>query len=254
MQFARHFRLSDAIGRGVRCDESGLYVGATPLLKCSASPDGRAAWRPRLLADLNRDLGETYGAPVTLAAKLGGLASVARALDRGDLAHAQVAALLLGLPDPRGNAVGKSMSAGADDLAAQLKAAGVAAASLDEASETPSRSEKFNPYHDERGRFTDAGGAVSDSNARAVSDARGGGADKPAHAGSSFQVNPNAPVAAPTRVALVQRFSCLDAFRACVQDAIFASGRSTAGCTADLATCKSTGLPKIFAPGIVGQR
>ena len=42
MEFARYFRLSEAEGRGVRCDESGLYVGATPLLERKASPSGRA--------------------------------------------------------------------------------------------------------------------------------------------------------------------------------------------------------------------
>lgn len=115
--------------------------------------------------------------------------------------------------------------------------------------------DKFNPYHDENGRFTDAAGAVATSGANAAIGAHGNvvtGAPSPTNAGASR--DSSEPAAATTRVVMAQRLSCLDAFRACVQDAIFVSGRSTAGCTAALATCKTTGLPTIFPPGIWGQQ
>jgi len=253
MQFARYFRLSDAPGAGVRCDESGLWVGETPLLERAAGPDGRSVWRSQPLADLDRDLGKAYGQPVAFAAKLGGLTSVARALDRGDFAHAQVAALLLRLPDPPEVAASRRASGDGRDLAAQLKFAGVLAASIDEGGKESNRIEKYNPYHDERGRFTDAADAVSESGARAMAGARDAGApDAPPRANPSVPPGASKP-AAETRVALVQRLSCLDAFRACVRDSNLSSGRSTAGCTAAWSTCRSTGLPTIFAPGLVGQ-
>jgi hypothetical protein len=125
MQFARYFRLTDPPGVGVRCDESGLFVGATPLLERDADPEIRGAWRPRPLADLECDLSETYGAPVALADKLGGLASVARALNRRDIAHAQVAALLLGLPDPPEVAKSEPTQNDLRQLARALEATGL---------------------------------------------------------------------------------------------------------------------------------
>jgi hypothetical protein len=79
MQFAQYFRLSAPPGTGVRCDEGGLSVGAAALLERGASHKGLGGWRPRPLADLDRDLTEAYGLPVACAAKLAGVASVARA-------------------------------------------------------------------------------------------------------------------------------------------------------------------------------
>jgi hypothetical protein len=102
MQFARLFRLSEAAGHGVRCDKSGLYVGAAPLLERKASPGGRSGWRPRPLADLDRELGEVYRKRVTFAGQLPGLTTIASALDRGEIARAQIAAVLLGLPRSNG--------------------------------------------------------------------------------------------------------------------------------------------------------
>ena len=49
IHFARYFRLSEAAGRGVRCDECGLYVGATPLLERRVSTCGSSGLRARLV-------------------------------------------------------------------------------------------------------------------------------------------------------------------------------------------------------------
>ena len=168
MQFARHFRLSEAAGRGVRCDESGLYVGATPLLECKASPGGRSGWRPRPLADLDRELGEVYRKRVTFAGKLPGLTTIASALDRGEIARAQIAAVLLGLPDPMEASALKSISDQARNLTSELKRAGILAASVGADERELSQMGKFNPYHDEDGRFTDAARAVAASSAGAA--------------------------------------------------------------------------------------
>jgi hypothetical protein len=76
----RSFRLADKGGAGVRCDDDGLFVGETPLLKRGS--DAGSVWRPRPLGALNDAVGDRYGLPVDLAAKLRGLTSVAGALRR----------------------------------------------------------------------------------------------------------------------------------------------------------------------------
>ena len=43
MEFAQCFRLSDAPGTGVRCDEGGMSVGATPLLERATGARDRGA-------------------------------------------------------------------------------------------------------------------------------------------------------------------------------------------------------------------
>jgi hypothetical protein len=267
MEFAQCFRLSDAPGTGVRCDEGGMSVGATPLLERATGARDRGAWRPRPLADLDRDVSEAYGFSVTCAAKLAGLASVAHALNDGDVARAQVAALLLRFPNPP--VVTKTSRSRGEftDLVSRLKASGLlglshTASNLQRELKLPAARatgssviDKLNPYHDENGRFTDAAGAVATSGANAAIGAQGNvvtGAPSPTNAGASR--DSSEPAVATTRVVTAQRLSCLDAFRACVQDAIFVGGRSTAGCTAALATCKTTGLPTIFPPGIWGQQ
>src|SRR5208337_1135030 len=87
----RFFRLSD---EGVRCDGSGLFVGGAPMLTHSQTAHGRFAWAARPTDEQNRDLRARYGFPVDVAAKRGGMAGVARALEQGDLALAQISALL----------------------------------------------------------------------------------------------------------------------------------------------------------------
>ncbi|HLW92225.1 MAG TPA: hypothetical protein VKS78_13130 [Roseiarcus sp.] len=59
-----------------------------------------ARWRIRSVDDLNRELSACYGLPIDIANKASALAGVARALDRGDLALAQIASVLMRFPDP----------------------------------------------------------------------------------------------------------------------------------------------------------
>ncbi len=43
---------------------------------------------------------EHYGLPIDMSSKTGGLRVIAGALNRGDVDRAQIAAVLLGIPDP----------------------------------------------------------------------------------------------------------------------------------------------------------
>lgn len=81
---------------GVDCDEEGLRVADFPLLTRTEG----GVWNPRSEAEIERDLAAIYRAPILALAKLGGLAAVAQALNEKNIARAQVAALLLKLPDP----------------------------------------------------------------------------------------------------------------------------------------------------------
>ena len=90
---ARRFGLSR---NGVDCDESGLRVGGVALL----SRDRHDNWAPRNASELSRELSEIYGFPVVINSKLTGMGAIGQALHRGNLARAQIAALLLQIPDP----------------------------------------------------------------------------------------------------------------------------------------------------------
>jgi hypothetical protein len=95
----RRFGLSNERGTGVFCDENGLLVGGVPLLERIRSNDSPEQWRPRPVFDLNRDLSKRYGLPIEISSKMGSLAAIARALDRGDLVHALIATTHLQFPD-----------------------------------------------------------------------------------------------------------------------------------------------------------
>jgi hypothetical protein len=89
----RFFRLSPG---GVECDKDGLRVGDVALLGFEA----KGGWTLRDDIELANDLSRIYGFPVDVGSKRGGLAVVAAALQSGNVAKAQVAALLLRLPEP----------------------------------------------------------------------------------------------------------------------------------------------------------
>jgi hypothetical protein len=89
----RTFRLSRG---GVECDEQGLRVGHLALL----ARDGRGAWKVRDERNLGHDLSHVYGFRLDARAKMAGFGVVAKALQDGNLAKAQIAALLLRLPAP----------------------------------------------------------------------------------------------------------------------------------------------------------
>jgi len=100
MHFDRFFRLSERRGDGVFCGMEGVFIAGVPLLEESDGGGGRVEWRVRSRPDLETRLSKSYGVGVDFGAKMEGAAAIARALTDGDLARAQIATLLLGLPDP----------------------------------------------------------------------------------------------------------------------------------------------------------
>ena len=127
----RHFTLSNERDYGVFCDENGLLVGGVPLFERTRSSGGPEQWRPRQVFDLNRDLSKRYGLPIDISSKMGSLAAIARALDRGDLVHALIAAPHLQLPDPPDLAKSAPAVPEVIDLARSLKASGLLKADWD---------------------------------------------------------------------------------------------------------------------------
>ena len=96
----REFRLSPkGSGRGISCDESGAFVGAIPLLEKSVV-HGKDRWQPRNSDELSKQLGSHFGLPVDISPKAGRLKAIANALSKDDLARAQIATVLLGIPEP----------------------------------------------------------------------------------------------------------------------------------------------------------
>jgi hypothetical protein len=93
-------RLSVETTRGVFCGKEGLFVGGVPLLERRRNSSGADEWRPRPATDLNRDLHKHYGVPIEFERKTDGLGAICRALNRGDLIHAQIATLHLQIPEP----------------------------------------------------------------------------------------------------------------------------------------------------------
>jgi Restriction endonuclease fold toxin 5 len=89
----RFFRLSPG---GIECDEEGLRIGDVPLL----ARDEKGAWAARDEHDLDSDLSRLYGFPVNVRTKIAGFGAVANALRSRNVAKAQIATLLLRLPEP----------------------------------------------------------------------------------------------------------------------------------------------------------
>jgi hypothetical protein len=95
----REFRLSQpANGYGVCCDKDGVYVDGIPLLK-RARASGGECWVARNCSEISEYLGAYYGLPIDVSSKSAGLHAVARALNAGDIARAQILAVHLDFPN-----------------------------------------------------------------------------------------------------------------------------------------------------------
>ena len=162
-QIGQRFGLSHNRGDGIFCSEDGLFVGDVPLLKQS----GRASdlWQLRPISDLNRDLSRRYGLPIELDGKIGGLTAVARALNRGDLVHAQIAALHLRIPDPPSLAKSRRTTSEIMDLAYRLRASGLLKADWD-----PAKHPRWPAGSPDSigGQFAPTGSPSTDSNAPVI--------------------------------------------------------------------------------------
>lgn len=91
----REFRLSTRTGEGVRCEDGGVFIGRVPLLARASN-----AWVPRASSVLSEELSALYGLPIDASVKLNGLKSIAKALNAGEFARAQIATMFLHFPDP----------------------------------------------------------------------------------------------------------------------------------------------------------
>jgi len=129
---------------GVRCGADGLYVGSVPLLRRARDSCGREHWSPRPATELDNELTARYGLPISVIAKANGLASVARALDRGDLALAGIGAVLLQFPDPPPLEKGALAANDWTRLAAELACSGLLKGDWDPAKH-PRTGQKPNP-------------------------------------------------------------------------------------------------------------
>jgi hypothetical protein len=85
---------------GVFCDGDGAKAAGVALLERAADGCGEKRWRVRPIDDLNRELTAEYGLPLDIGGKVAGLTVVAKALDCGEIAKAQIAMLLMRFPDP----------------------------------------------------------------------------------------------------------------------------------------------------------
>jgi hypothetical protein len=111
------FRLSPLGKGGISCDEGGAFVGAVPML-VRTHRHGREERRPRDCDDLSHEMSGLYGLPIDMSLKSGGLRAIANAFNDGDMARAQVATLLLRIPNP------PSLSKGAQSRQEMIKLAG----------------------------------------------------------------------------------------------------------------------------------
>ena len=188
--------------------------------------------------------------------------------------RAQVAALLLRFPDPPALTKTSRRRGELTDLVSSLRASGLLGASqtepnfkreLDLPAARATRSsviDKFNPYHDERGRFTTANAAVepTESPSAPPKDVEAAQEDRTqtdvGASASTRQTSSSERKDGPRPIlqASLVPLSCSDAFRACAQIAAFQRPSLILNCTAALRACRNTGLPTIFAPGIVGQQ
>jgi len=93
------YRLSSIRDRGIGCDATGAFIEGIPLLKRSDN-ESRGAWVPRPTAELNHVLSALYGVPIDISTKMGGLSTIAQALNQDNIVIAQIATLHLRLPLP----------------------------------------------------------------------------------------------------------------------------------------------------------
>ena len=85
-------------GRGTSCDANGAFIGDVPLLKRSVI-DGSERWEPRECGRLSEEISAQFGFPINVSSKMGGVRAISNALNEGDVARAQIATVLLGIPD-----------------------------------------------------------------------------------------------------------------------------------------------------------
>lgn len=170
LSFARTFRLHSG---AIECDADGLRVGGVALL----ARDAKGSWTRRDGSELNRELSKLYGLPLDCERKGRALDAVAAALTNGELARAQIGALLLRFPDPPASASGHADGLEKRRLVDGLLACGLLKADADWDDKHPRTGAPPNP-----GWFASTQGAPGadapkpDANPAPVDPSRGGAA------------------------------------------------------------------------------
>jgi hypothetical protein len=120
----REFHLSPRGKGGISCGPDGAFIGAIPILS-RLRRSGKDEWRPRDCGSLCEQVSAQYGLPIDMSRKTGGLKAIARALNEGDIARAQIATVLLGVPDPLPLSKGAASRQQMIDLARDLNWSGL---------------------------------------------------------------------------------------------------------------------------------
>ncbi len=180
LSFALFFRLRSG---GIECDADGLRVGGVALLARNA----KDAWTRRDEGDLNCELSKLYGFPLDVGRKRRGVDAVAAALSKGELARAQIAALLLQLPDPPASAGAQLGDLENRRLALELAAGGLLKADADWDDKHPRTGAPPNP-----GWFAPTSGAPEADKPKANPSPTAGA---PSPGGAALAFVPSAPAA-----------------------------------------------------------
>jgi hypothetical protein len=170
----REFRLSPPhSGRSVSCDADGAFVGCVSLLQRSYTR-GQDRWEPRDCEQISEQLGLEFGLPIDVSRKAGGLRAICNALNEGDVARAQIAAVLLGIPEPPPLAKGARSQSDMIEFIRDLYWSGLikwdAAAAFPDEDELAKAGYNPDEPRDEHGRWTSdgSGGAASDTKERSA--------------------------------------------------------------------------------------
>jgi len=183
LSFACCFRLRFG---GIECDDNGLRVGGVALLARGAN----GQWTRRDERDLNPELSKLYGFTLDVGRKRTGVDAVAAALSNGELARAQIAALLLRLPDPPKSAGRQLEKLEKHHLADDLVSCGLLKADADWDQEHPRTGEPPNP-----GWFASTQGAAAAGDPRTCENPAAGASSR---SGEAHVVVPPAPTAPAT--------------------------------------------------------
>lgn len=94
---ARTFALSEC-GCGVSCDANGASIESVPLLKRTHTR-GTFIWLARDADAVSKELSAHFGLPIDVSLKTSALNAIARALNDGNIARAQLVTLHMQFPD-----------------------------------------------------------------------------------------------------------------------------------------------------------
>ncbi len=128
----RFFKLSLPVGQsGLSCDATGAFIEDIPLLKREGEDGSDSAWIARSTDELSEEIGARYGLPVDLSSRVEGLDAIARALNTGEVARAQMATVLLAFPEVPTLSKGALSSDALEQFARELYRGGLLKADWD---------------------------------------------------------------------------------------------------------------------------